>query len=405
MSELKTVIDQIGAAFAAYKEANDKRFDELKKNGHVSADLSEKIAKIDKDLGDLERVKDAIERLEAATNRPNLGQKSEAEIKQEEHRGKFEDWMRKGLDFEQKDYTTATPQDGGYAVPEILDRRIIELVQEFSDIRRYASVDRVSSPDVRRLVNIHGTTSGWVGCDDARPATANSQLAEIVPTFGELYAYPQATQCMLEDVFFNAEAWILDEIRQEFAIAEGAAFLNGTGTNQPTGLLTVPHNQLADGTRVFGTYQSFLSGAGTGSLGATAEAAQTLLLDVVYGMKPAHRNMAAWYMSRAAISEVRKQFTADGLQVWQPSLTAGQPSMLLGYPVRELVDLDDLGTVGNEPIVFADMRRSYWILDRVGTSVLRDPYTNKPFVGFYTRKRVGGFPLNTEAYKTVEISV
>lgn len=313
-------------------------------------------------------------------------------------------FVRKGTDFNAKDYTTATDPDGGYAVPELLDRRIIELVQEFSDMRRYAQVDRVSSPDVRRLVNVHGTNSGWVGCDDPRPTTDNSQLNQIQPTFGEIYAQPQATQCMLEDVFFNAEGWILDEIRQEFAIQEGRAFINGDGVQKPTGLLTLPSSTDADGTRPFGEYQKIESGGGVGLIGTDAEAAQSNLLDMIYATKPAHRRSAAWYMSREAIAATRKIYTTDGLQIWQPSMQAGQPTMLLGYPVREFVDLDDLATLGNEAVVFADMQRSYWILDRVGTSVLRDPYTNKPFVRFYTRKRVGGYPLNTEAYKALEIT-
>lgn len=404
MSELKGVIDQIGAAFAAYKEANDQRMAELSAKGNVSAELAEKIARIDTDLTELDSLKGAIERLEAAAARPNLGQKSEAELRNEEHKAKFMDFVRKGVDFEQKDYTTSTDPDGGYAVPEILDRRIIELVQEFSDVRRYATVDRVSTPDIRKLVNVHGTNAGWVGCDDPRPTTENSQLNQIVPTFGELYAQPQATQCMLEDVFFDAERWIMDEIRQEFAIMEGFAFLKGDGVNKPTGLLAIPNSTDVDGTRNFGTYQKIESGGGVGVIGTDAEASQSNLLDMIYATKPAHRNRSAWYMSRDAIATVRKIYTTDGLQIWQPSLQAGEPSTLLGYPVRELVDLDDTSALGNEPVLFGDMAMSYWVLDRVGTSMLRDPYTNKPFVRFYTRKRVGGYPLNTEAYKALEIT-
>jgi len=256
-------------------------------------------------------------------------------------------------------------------------------------------VRTVSTSDYKKLVNTRGTASGWVDEDDARNATNSSSFAQVTPFMGELYAYPQATQQMLEDVFFNAEQWVVDEVSTEFSRVEGAAFVTGDGTKKPKGFLSYTTAATADSSRAFGTLQHVASGA-AGDWAASNP--QDKLLDVVYALKKAYRANARWMTSKAMLADVRKLKDADGNYIWRPGLEAGQPDTLLGYGIAENEDMP-AKAANALSIAFGDFRRGYTVVDRIGTRILRDPYTNKPFVGFYVTKRVGGFLADSTSIK------
>ena len=214
-----------------------------------------------------------------------------------------------------------------------------------------------------------------------------------------LYANPAASQAMLDDAAFDLESWLAGEIAMEFARAEGAAFVNGSGANQPKGFLAAPVSSAADGTRAFGSLQYVGSGDAAG-LGTMME---LVLVDLVHTMKAGHRQGASWLMNSATLAQIRKLKTADGAFLWQPGLVEGQPDRFLGYPVVEAEEMPDIAA-DSYSIAFGDFARGYLVVDRQGVRVLRDPYSAKPYVLFYTTKRVGGGVQNFEAIKLMKFA-
>ena len=400
--ELKEVIDGLGRSFEEFKKTNDELL-KAKADGKAIADVEAKLAKINDDIAKFSELKAALDAIEKKLNRP--GAAGEADPAKAEHKAAFGKFLRKGIDdglgeLQQKAYNITTDADGGYAVPEELDRDILELMRDISPMREVCNVITVGSSDYKKLANNGGTTGGWVDEDDPRTATNSSQMAILTPFMGEVYAYPQATQQMLDDVFFNAEQFIEGECAATFAEMEGAAFTTGDGTKKPKGFLAYATATTADGARAFGALQHIVSGA---AADWAASNPQDKLLDVVYALKKGYRTNARWMTSKAMLADVRKLKDVDGNYIWRPGLEAGQPDTLLGYGIAENEDMP-AKAANALSIAFGDFKRGYTIVDRIGTRILRDPYTNKPFVGFYVTKRVGGFLADSNAIKLFKFS-
>ena len=311
----------------------------------------------------------------------------------------FDGFVRTGATLEMKAFTGVTGDAGGYAVPREIDQTIDALLKGASPIRGIANVVKVGSAGYRKLVTTGGTPSGWAAETAARPETGTPTFQEIAPPMGELYANPSASQAMLDDAQFDVEDWLAGEIAAEFAKAEGAAFVNGNGVNKPKGFLTQPTAATADGARAFGTLQHIASGAAA-DFGANP---QERLIDLVQSLRAPYRQGAAFVMNAATLARIRKFKTSDGAFVWQPSLAAGQPATLLGYPVVEAEDMPDVAA-NTLAIAFGNFRLGYLIAERSETAILRDPYSNKPFVNFYATKRIGGCVTNSEAIKVMKIA-
>jgi HK97 family phage major capsid protein len=338
---------------------------------------------------DVDEVKARLDRVSRAAARPALdGVRADTP----EVKGFVDGYLRKGREVELKSISGVNPSDGGYAVPKEIDALIASQLKQFSPIRQIAQVVQVGTADYRKLITTGGTASGWVAETDGRVETATPSFQEVAPPMGELYANPAATQTMLDDAAFDLEGWLAGEIGQEFARAEGAAFVGGTGVNQPKGFLAAPASLGADAARPFGTLQYVASGDAAG-LGATIE---LTLIDLVHAMKAGHRQGASWVMNSATLAQVRKLRNADGDLMWQPGLVEGQPDRLLGYPLVEAEDMPDVAA-NAFPIAFGNFKAGYLIAERSATTILRDPFTNKPFVHFYATKRIGGQVLDSDA--------
>jgi HK97 family phage major capsid protein len=344
---------------------------------------------------DVNEVKGRLDRIGRAAARPSLavGGTVDAEVK-----GFVDGYLRRGSTTEVKSLSGTLAKDGGYAIPREIDALIATQVKEYSPIRQLAQVVQVGSSGYRKLVAVGGTASGWVAETVARPETNTPEFAEIAPPSGELYANPAASQAMLDDSAFDLESWLATEIAMEFGRAEGAAFVNGTGINQPLGFLSTPISTIGDATRAFGTLQYITSGDAD-SFGSNPEAR---LIDLVHQVKAPLRQGASWVMNSSTLAEVRKLKTADGAFLWQPGLVESQPDRLLGYPVVEAEDMPDIAA-GNTPIAFGNFKAGYLIAERTATQILRDPFTHKPFVHFYATKRVGGQVLDSQAIKLLRI--
>jgi HK97 family phage major capsid protein len=400
MTDVTEKLGEIARTFEEFKSKQDTVIAAEIKRG--TADVVRK--------EEVDRINDAITALQGevkAIERDRLVGKvmDEADKAKSEYRSTFLNWARKGAGYEAEleakgaTLNTVTANEGGHAVPEELDRTILDLIKQISPFRAVANVVSVSTPDYKKLVNVRGTASGWVGETAARPSTTAPELREIAPPVGEIYANIAATQRMLEDAFFDVEAWISSEIATQFAKAEGAAFISGAGGTQPRGFLTATANESGDATRTFGHLQFIKTGA-AGAFRATTTTANPGddFIDVVYSLKSEMRGGAVWGMNALVQAQVRKFKTTDGDYIWQPGLALGQPATILGYAVAEMPDMPNVAT-DTFPIAFGNFNRGYTIVDRVGMTLLRDPYTNKPFVQFYAKKRVGGDIIDSEAIK------
>ena len=344
---------------------------------------------------DVDEVKARFDRVSRAAARPALDNAAAASP---EVKGFVDGYLRHGRTNEVKSIAGNVAADGGYAVPREIDAVISSELKKISPIRQIAQVVQVGSAGYRKLMSIGGAPSGWVSEVAARPETQTPKFAEVAPPAGELYANPAASQLMLDDAAFDLEGWLAGEIATEFARAEGEAFIKGSGVNRPLGFLSSPVSAANDAARAFGTLQIIGSGNATG-FDANPDGK---LIDLVHTLKAGHRQGACWVMNSATLAQVRKLKTPDGAFLWQPGLVDGQPDRLLGYPVVEAEDMPDIAA-NAMPIAFGNFRNGYLIAERSATSILRDPFTNKPFVHFYATKRVGGQVLDSSAIKLLRI--
>jgi HK97 family phage major capsid protein len=314
----------------------------------------------------------------------------------------IEGYLRRGNEsgLEQKAIGSSTDPIGGYAVPEEIDEAIDRTLTAISPIRAVANVVKVGSAGYRKLISSGGTPSGWVGFDAARPETGTGTFTEIVPATGDLYANPAASQQMLDDAMFDVEKWLASEIATEFARAEGYAFVKGTGVAQPLGFVSSPTATTADGVRPMGTLQTI----STGAAGAfPASNPQDKLIDLVQTLRSPYRQGAVFVMNSATAAVIRKFKTTDGAFLFQPSMAAGMPATLLGYPMVEAEDMPDIAA-NSLSIAFGNFKAGYVIAERAATTILRDPFTHKPYVHFYATKRVGGQVVNSEAIKLLKFA-
>lgn len=290
--------------------------------------------------------------------------------------------------------SVGTAADGGYLAPVEWDRTITNKLKQRSPIRENSQVIQISGNGFSRVYNDGVIGSGWVGETAARAATTTPGLTTLAYNTGEIYAFPQITQTALDDVALDLEQWIADEVEGEFAIQENTAFLSGNGTNKPTGIL----NYVTGGANA----ATHPWGAITGTTVAGAAAVTTdEVVDLVYSLPSERIANAKFYMNRTSLGKLRKLKDGQGNYIWQPSFVAGQPSTLQGYPVIEVPGMPNM-TTGLVSILFGDMERTYLVIDRIGIRVLRDPFTNKPYVGFYTTKRVGGGVQNPEYMRFIK---
>ena len=323
-------------------------------------------------------------------------------VKSAEASSFVDQYIRRGIEsgLETKAIGSSSDAIGGYAVPQEIDAQIDATLLAISPIRSIANVVKVGSAGYRKLIASGGTPSGWVAYEAARPETNTPTFTEIVPASGDLYANPAASQQMLDDAMFDVEAWLAQEIASEFARAEGAAYVSGNGVNQPLGFLSSPTSAAVDSARPMGTLQTIGTGV---SGGFAASDPEDGLIDLVQSLRSPYRQGAVFVMNSSVAAEIRKFKTSTGAFLFQPSLAAGQPATLLGYPLIEAEDMPDIGA-GSLSIAFGNFKAGYVIAERNATTILRDPYTHKPYVHFYATKRVGGQVVNSESIKLLKFA-
>ena len=397
-TDLTDAFDGFMRTFEAYKEANDERLKSIERRA-ADALSDDKLARIDKALDDASR---AVETLALKSHRPALDTAQRA-ASDRRHSQAFESYVRKGdasrlSQFEEKALSAGSNPDGGYTVPVEIETTVNAALRAISPIRAIAGNRQVTASVYRNPYATSGFATGWVGETAARAQTNTPTLAEMAFPTMELYAMPAATPSLLEDSAIAIDQWIADEVRSAFAEQEAAAFVNGDGVNRPRGFLaypTVDNTVFAHGS--VGTISTGVDGAFP-----TTDPSDKLI-DLIYSVKAGYRANATFVMNRATQSTIRKMKDADGNYLWQPAQAAGSAATLLGFPVAEAEDMPDMAT-DSLSVAFGDFNRGYLVVDRVGVRVLRDPYSAKPYVLFYTTKRVGGGIQDFEAIKLLQFS-
>ncbi|VVD74577.1 capsid protein [Pandoraea aquatica] len=389
MPEVKALIENLGKAFAEFKASNDKEIAELKK-GHATSDT---LAKVDRVSADLENLQAAIDEMNIKLAAGQMGVDGK-KLRDPEYSEAFAAHFKRG--DTQASLNKGADAEGGYLAPVEWDRSITDKLVLVSPMRALCAVQTISTAGFTKLFNLGGTASGWVGEADARPNTGTAQFAPLTFAPGEIYANPAATQQMLDDSEVDLETWLAEEVKTEFAKQEGAAFVAGNGGNKPFGILTYVAGGANAAKHPFGAISTVNSGA-------AAEITSDGIIDLVYDLPGAFTGNARFTMNRKSMGKIRKLKDGQGNYLWQPSYVAGQPSTLAGFAVVEVPDMPDIAANAT-PILFGDFAQSYLIIDRTGVRVLRDPYTNKPYVSFYTTKRVGGGLVNPQPMRAMKIA-
>ena len=392
--------DDFMEAFDAFKQVNDDRLGQIEKRMSADVLTVEKVDRISKAMDEQKR---SIDQMFLKKSRPQLGREA-SPLADIEHKRAFDSYMRRGdekllAQLEAKALSAGIQADGGYVVPTELEAEIGKRLSQLSPIRAIASVRQMSASVLRKPFALTGFASGWTAETGARTQTTTPTLTELQFPAMELYAMPAATQTLLDDAAVDIDSWIAQEVEVAFAEQEGTAFVIGDAVNKPRGFLNYP--TIAEASWTWGNLGYIATGV-SGALPASNPS--DVLVDTVFALKAGYRQNASWVMNRKTQGAIRKLKDVNGEYLWQPSAVAGGKSTLMGFNVVEAEDMPNIGA-NSLSAAFGDFSRGYLVVDRVGVRVLRDPYSAKPYVLFYTTKRVGGGVQDFDAIKLLKFGV
>jgi HK97 family phage major capsid protein len=452
--ELKNTCEQLGRAFQEFKTEYDKQFTEAKtasSKGTITAIVKDvlveaKLDKIQQTMDDLSGKRDDLEKrvkldaehreeLERKFNLLRVGGTGKSDDVEQKALGTFNMEVKAlarkrggsvptDIDLEgfraykagfnaylRQDEKILTSEhvkamqvgidsDGGYLVPTDMSGRIATRVFELSPIRQIANVQAISSDALEGIEDTNEADAGWVGETASRTDTTTPQVGKYRIEAQEMYAKPKASQKLLDDSAVDIEMWLGNKVSDKMARVEGAAFITGNGVAKPRGFATYTTVATADATRTWGQ----LEYVPTGASGAFHTTQADPLFDLLAAFKSAHLTNGRWVTRRTVLAAIRKFKTSTTSEyIWQPGLQLGQPDRLLGYPI---VNAEDMPAVAANSLsmAFGDFNVGYQIVDRLGVRTLRDPYTDKPYVVFYTIKRTGGAVVQFDAIKFIKFA-
>lgn len=411
--DLKSLIEEGNKTIVALRsEVESVKSDDVvqkEKLARIEADLAATFkAKQDAEMA-VKAIEKRLEEVETKAARPGKGG-SEAEA--DEHKAAFIEYMRKGdqggaanrlFDLQAKaaDVRTATGASGGFALPKVIADQVYKTLIDISPIRSIARVVQTGTTDYHQVVNRGGLAAEWVGEVSTRTQpTATPDFADVVPTFGELSATPEATRHSINDLFFDVEAMLAADGAERFAIAEGIAFISGDGTNKPTGFLAGTPVSTADASRAFGTLQY----VATGVAADLAANPFDTFKDLLFGLKSGYRANARWVMNSLTMAKLAKVRATDGQYLLQQAIRDGEPDTISG---KGVVIAEDMPAIAANafPVAIGDFQRGYLIADIPGLWMVRDEITKVGWVRFPMAKRVGGKVLDSNAIKLLKVAL
>jgi len=430
-NEILEALDKVGRSFEELKATNaDMLKAERAGNEARAKELKDTLDKISDDLTTNVKARevaekrqatmqDRIEILEALNDRPRATIQDKI---RSEHKDLFVQWIRSGgkdagaeqkykelvaKSREVKDVSIGTDASGGFALPEEISRSIDNLVLKLSAIAANVKNVQVGTSDYKELVSVNDATYTWATETATRNATVEPVLRNRVPTWGELYAYMQASNWSLEDLFFNVETWLVENAAEGFSVGLATAIYSGNGSGVPTGMFTsapVTTDDYASPERAHGTFEYIPITVPSSPFTSSGITAKTLV-DLVYQLRAPYRSNAQFAMNSVTQGHVRKMTDTNGQFLWQPSFQQGQPDRLLGYPLFTWEDLGNPTVSAALAVVFGDFRRAYTLATRTGMAIIRDNVTAAGFTKYYIARRYGGIPTNNNALKVAKCSV
>lgn len=317
----------------------------------------------------------------------------------------FGSFIRKGVQRltpdEARAMSVGSDPDGGYTVTPDMSGRIVQRIFELSPIRQFAFVETIGTDSLEGENETDDASGGWVSEQGTRSDSSNPTIGKYRIPVHEMYSQPKSSQKLLEDSNRDVPGWLQKRTSNKFARIEASAFTVGDGVGKPRGFASYATNTTGDTSRAWGVFEHVASGT-SGTLGTDPNGVQKLLA-LIHKLNPEYIPGARWFMNRNTLATVRGLTDASsaGKFVFVPSFTAGIPDTLMGYPVTPVVDMVDLAA-NSLSIAFGDMNAAYTIVDRAGMTLLIDPYTDKPNVRFYMRRRVGGDVVNFDALKFIK---
>jgi HK97 family phage major capsid protein len=403
--EIKELLEKQGQAFEAFKaaladEAKSKTAESEAKTARINDDLT-RLAK------EIKTANDRAEAAEAAAARPSRGDGKSITPAMAEYKAGLFNYIRKGEEdgLEKKALSAGVNPDGGYTVHSELDTMIDRVARTNVNMRNLATVRTITGRSFKKLVTTSGAGYGGWGNEHTAPTeTTTPGLVELEFTPGTLWAEPRATQELLEDSDQNIEAWLADEVGIIFEATENQAFIDGNGVNRPRGFLD--YSIVANASYAWGSI-GYVPSGGSGAF-RTASTSVSPVDDFIalrHALKPVYRQNAVWLMNDATVATVRKFKDGSGNLQWKPgaSVAEGFTETFLGHPISYDDQMPDVAS-NSYSVAFGDFKRGYLIVDRLGTQVIRDSLTSKPYVKFYTRRRVGGGVQNFEAIKVMKMA-
>ncbi len=334
-----------------------------------------------------------LDQIEAKAARPQVALGDTAPVMPSTEAKAFGSFLRRGVERlgtdEVKALTISNDANGGYLAPAEFGTELLKLLVEFSPIRQYARVIQISAPEITYPRRVTGTAATWTAESDDRTASGMT-FEQVTLTPHELATFTDVSNALLEDNVYSLEAELLADYAESFAKTEGLAFVKGTGTGQPKGIMAA-----ANGIQEIKT--------GAASTFPVANPADVLIA-MYHKLATTYAQAGAWMMNRQTLGTIRQWKDGNGRYLVLDPITAGGASTLLGRPIVEMPDMD--GIVANGyPVIFGDFG-GYRIVDRVGLSTLRDPYTLavKGQVRFHARKRVGADLTHPDRFVKLKIA-
>lgn len=454
-AEIKDLVERLQKAFEDYKAANDEQLAEMANRGNVTPELVAKMEKADATIDELKaqletaqaNAQRRVDDLETRINRRGLGGDSDdgderahaaafftarnayrqipERVRPDDdnldiegyrnYRVAFDAFVRRQCNVDavsgeiRNALSVGSDPDGGWFVPTEMSLEIERRIHDTSPMRQIGRVITIGAPAWEAPYKTSkGTSGGWVGERQARPATGTPQVGMQRIETHEQYAYPEVTQSMLDDAAMNVEDFIVGDTEEEMSRTENVAFVSGDGVMKPKGFLSYSTGAVTtvDASRAWGVLQYIASGAAGGfpTLSGGADNADALI-DMIAELNPGYRTGAQWVMNRRVEAAVRKLKDGDGRYVvgfgdLRESVTGFN---LFNFGITNFEDMPALAS-DSFSIGFGDFRRAYYVLDRIGFRVIRDNLTNKPYVGFYITKRTGGDVRNFDAIKLMKFA-
>jgi len=402
-NELKGVIEDFGRTFEEFKNANNERLEQLESKGSSDTITEDKLSKIESKLDALEdvnqkftkemmeskKLNDRMDKIETEIKRPEAG----FETKEIDFKLKaYDKYLRKGKEsldeMEHKVLTVSNDTGGGYLAPPEYVEEIQKKVTEMSPIRTIARVRTTSNRSVQVPTRTGVFSAAFVSETGTRSETTGLTYGMEEITAHELYALVDITEQDVEDSAFNMESELSAEFAMQFAVAEGTAFVNGSGAGRPEGFMQN-------------------SNVGTTNSGAASALTADGLIDLYSAVKTEYARNGVFVFNRSTLGKIRQLQDTNGSYVFQAgfSLQVGVPNTILGQPYIEATDMPDVGA-GNKPVAFGDFNRGYMIVDRISLAILRDPFTQATSgtIRYVARKRLGGQVIIAEAIRTQTVS-